>query len=527
MSKAENIAKASTKGSFHLLWGLVISTLIQAIGTIFISRLLGSDAYGLYLIALTAPTLIATFRDWGINTAMIRCTAQCRSEGKENEIRSFYISGLIFEIALGLILTVISMALAGFAATVAFNRPNLTPLIEIASFTILAGGLMNAATAAFTGLERMELNSVMIVFQAIVKTALMIGLVALGLGTAGATIGLTIGFGAAGGIGLFLLWTVYRKLPKPENGNPKFTAQIKSMFNYGLPLSLAAIVGSFQAQFFALLLPIYYLTDNSIIGNYGIAANFIVLIAFVSTPITTMLFPAFSKLNPQKDKETLQNVFQASVRYASILVVPTAALVICLSQPAVQTVFGETYGTAALFLALLAIGYLYTAFGNLSAGNVINSQGETKYNLKLTALTAIIAVPMGLVLILQFGVVGLIVTSLISGLPSLFISLRWIKNKYELTVNWRASGKILATSLTVSAATYALISVVSFPAWMKLLLGLVVFLVLYLLVAVVTRTIVRADITNLRNMASGLGPVSKVVNALLGIIEKLMTTLGQ
>jgi hypothetical protein len=43
MNKAAAIAKLSAKGSFHLLWGLVTSTVISAVATIFVARLLGSD----------------------------------------------------------------------------------------------------------------------------------------------------------------------------------------------------------------------------------------------------------------------------------------------------------------------------------------------------------------------------------------------------------------------------------------------------------------------------------------------------
>ena len=82
MSKAADMAKISAKGSFHLLWGLVISTIISAVATIFVARLLGSDLYGLYGIVLTAPNLIGVFRDWGINSAMVRYTAQYRSENQ-------------------------------------------------------------------------------------------------------------------------------------------------------------------------------------------------------------------------------------------------------------------------------------------------------------------------------------------------------------------------------------------------------------------------------------------------------------
>ena len=96
MSKAAEMGKVSAKGSFHLLWGLVVSTVIYSVATIFVARLLGSDLYGLYGIVLIAPNLIAVFRDWGINSAMVRYTAQFRSEDRETERTTP--SGLLLEV---------------------------------------------------------------------------------------------------------------------------------------------------------------------------------------------------------------------------------------------------------------------------------------------------------------------------------------------------------------------------------------------------------------------------------------------
>ena len=85
MSKAGDIAKVSAKGSFHVLWGVVISTLISAIGTIFIARLLGSDLYGFYTVVLTVPLVIQVFRDWRINYSMVRYQQDIRSMKQIND----------------------------------------------------------------------------------------------------------------------------------------------------------------------------------------------------------------------------------------------------------------------------------------------------------------------------------------------------------------------------------------------------------------------------------------------------------
>ena len=172
MSKATEMARVSAKGGFHLLWGLVLSTVISAVGTIFIARLLGPDNMGLYAIALAAPNLIATFRDWGVTTAMIKYSAEYNSENDVAKIRSVFVSGLAFEIIVGLALSVLSLVLSQFLADF-YGRPAIVQLIQIASLFILTGALVNTATAAFTGMEKMHLNSVMLIVQSIVKTALI------------------------------------------------------------------------------------------------------------------------------------------------------------------------------------------------------------------------------------------------------------------------------------------------------------------------------------------------------------------
>src|SRR4030065_947180 len=128
MSKATEMGKVSAKGGFHLLWGLVLSTVISAVGTIFIARLLGADNMGLYTIALAAPNLIATFRDWGVTTAMIKYSAEYNSENNVAKIRSIFVSGLAFEILVGLALAFLSLLLSQFLANF-YGRPATVQLI--------------------------------------------------------------------------------------------------------------------------------------------------------------------------------------------------------------------------------------------------------------------------------------------------------------------------------------------------------------------------------------------------------------
>ncbi len=521
MSKAAEMAKVSAKGSFHLLWGLVASTVISAVGTVFVGRLLSPSEFGLYSIAFAAPNLISLFRDWGVTTAVTKYTAQYKSENKIANVKSIFVAGLVFETVLGLSLTIVSFFLSGFLATSVFNRPLIVPLIQIAASTILTGAFFGTAQAAFTGIERMELNSITLLIQSIFKSILVPAFVILGMEALGAVTGYAITMVLSSAVSLMLLRVIYRELQMPAGFRLEIVKNMGIMLKYGLPVSISNILSGFRSQFYLFVLAIF--ATNLTVGNVSVSNTFGVIITFFSAPILTVMFPAFSKLDPEKDGETLKNVYRFSVKYAALFVIPVAFLLAALSYPAVFTLFGNKYATAPFFLTLMSVTTLLPAFGNLSNSNLINGIGKTRFNLELSLIAALIGLPLGFVLIRQFGAIGYIIVSVVDGLPSVIICLYWLKKNYGVTVDLSSSAKIILSSGTAAAVTYFAISIMPFSSWLRLIVGMVIFIFAVLSAILSTRAINRTDVNNLRGMLAELGALRRFFNFLLNILEKLMT----
>lgn len=520
VTKAVDMARVSVKGGFNVFWGTAASTIISAVGIIFIARLLSPSEYGLIAIVWVAPKLIQNFRDWGMNSAMIKYTAQYRSEGKAANLKSVAFAGLFFELAMGSSLALLSFLLSGYLATNVFNRANLEPLIQIASLTVFTGALLITAQSVFTGFERMELYSVTLLLLSILKAVSAPLLVILGFGVLGAIAGSTAAFLVAGVISVVILYVyLHGKIQSPNDDEPGIVETIKTMFKYGLPLSISSILFGFRTQFFNFLMAIY--VPDYLIGNYRVALNFAVLISFFSLPIATVLFPAFSKINAKNETETLRSVFQFSVKLSAFLVVPAAAIIIALSKPAISTLFGEQYGYAPLYLALVAITYLYSAFGKLSVWNLINSQGKTKVALKLSLVSSAVGFPSSLLLIPKFGVMGLIATNIITGIPVPLIGLWWIRKHFKVTFDWISSAKILLAAAFAAAITYTPIYLLTLPHWVELIIGTAIFLITYIITVPLTGAINKGDIQNLKEMLKALGPLFHAFNPLLAIMERL------
>ncbi len=521
MSKAADMAKASVRGGFHVLWGLLVSTIISAVGAIILALVLGENNYGLYAVVLAAPTLIGLFQDLGVNYAVTRYSARLNAENKAAQIRSIFLSGFIFKTLLGLALSLFCLLLSPYLATAVFHRPLITPLIQAVSFIILAQALVNTATAAFTGVEKMHLNSIMVVSQSIIKTILAPALVLVGLSLYGAVMGYTIAYLITAVIGLLLAWTIYKSLPGLVSNKMDLLNDMKVLLRFGLPLSFGDIIGSFLTQFYTFVLAIY-VANNTLIGNYNLASNFLVLITFVSQPINTMLFPAFSKLDAETEQTTLKNVYQSSVKYSTLLVMPVIAIMIALAGPGVSTIFGHRYSQAPFYLSILAINYVFLAFGIYSTGNLINSQNQASIKIVLVLVTVVMGVPLGLIMISRYGVLGMLITLIFDGVPSTIIGLVFIKKHYNTTVDWVASGKIILSASVAALLAYVVIKL-PLPSLIQLIIGIVIFLPSFIMMIVLTRTLSRTDIVNLREMTNSLGPLGKLVNTLLILIEKLMT----
>jgi O-antigen/teichoic acid export membrane protein len=520
MERALEMGKTSAAGSFQLLIGVASSTIIMAIGTIILGRIMTTDEYGLYGIILIPSTLINLFRDWGINSAMTRYIANFRATQKEKELQDIIVAGLVFEFAAGLALSFLSLLLATFIASTVFNRPESASYIAIMSVSIIAGSILAASQSGFIGFERMKLNSFTLICQAITKTAIGPVLVFLSYGILGAVVGYAVSFVAAAIIGVTTFYFILlRPLRKKATSRPNIARTLKTMLNYGVPLSISAILGGILTQVYAFM--IVPLTSNTMYGNYLTAANFSVLLTFFTTPIATVLFPAFAKLDPENEHDLIKTVFASSIKYTSILLVPATMILIALSGPIIGTLYGEKYVYGPFFLAIMVTGSLLVVLGSISAGGLLSGLGNTRIPMYQSIMTIIIGLPLGILFIPMFGITGLIIAGLLSGIPSMAWGLYWIWKHYKAKAEFQSSAKILAASTIAAILAYLPANCLQIANWIRLIIGLVVFLTTYVVAAPLIGAVCSEDINNLRIMFSGMGFVSKIVSLVLGAAEKV------
>jgi O-antigen/teichoic acid export membrane protein len=522
-AKTLKIAKEATKGSLFIFTGNTLSTIILTITSIIIARLLGPTDYGLYSVALIPSSLMLLFTDFGVKPALVRFTARFRSENKTKFMESLIKTGFLFEFAISLLVFVLTFLLADILATNLLNRPGIGFFIRLSSLMIIGNVLTLTSNSIFNGLDKMDRTAIISVIQAIVKMTLAPIFIILGFSVVGALTGHILGYIVAGVIGTIMILGTF-KYPKHNSDNsPGVFANLIFMVRYGMPLYASSLIAGLLRQYRSIVLA--WFISNTEIGNYSAAVKFTAIITILTIPISTALFPTFSKLNPKRNMHSLKILFANSLKYTLLLIIPTSTFTAFNSKDLVALFYGSSYTQASVYLTLYSITFLYTGF-SLVLTSFFNGIGRTDISLK----TTIIQIPAIILLVPTFTwlykVQGFIYALVVSGMMAIAY-LIWIAyRKYHLEFNPKCIIKICIASLLSSVPTFILTSYLPYSHLTKLVLVTANFLPIYLTIIPIVGAIKNEDITNLRLILKDIKYLSKFFNILLSYEEKILSLKG-
>lgn len=519
MSRELELGKVAFKGSLHLSLGRILSKVISVIGVILLIRFLQSEGYGLLNVALVAPGIFALFNDFGINTALTKYLAEYRSKGEPGNLKNFLYLGLFFKIASSLGVTIICYLVADTFATVALGKPHVAPFIRLASLFVFAWMLYGFAEFALIGLDATRTYAILMILFESLKAILPLVLITYGMGVFGALMGIVSAWMVAGCIGIFSSLLITLKLSRGMN--PSFTSKhaLKKMLTFGVPLAIAGLASTGLANFFGFMIAAY--SDPNEIGNYTAANKANSTVLFLAFPIMAILFPTFSKLNPETESATLRKVYNYSVKYSSFFVLPAFALLAILSRPLTVLFFGVDFDTSWLYLMLLAIQSLSYGLGGEHLLKLLAAQNETKLVLKLNLLKAIIAISLSLILVPSYGILGLIATFFIMNWPSYVLAVKKAHEKYKLMPPLSDIARVFA-SLTVMVASIVPIAVfLNSNDILKIFVCGLVGTVVFVISLPMTKAISQSDIHILRNITKPQPLVGTLVEKILQIVNRI------
>lgn len=511
------VAEDSARGGFFLISGTALATVVLAIASIMIGRILGPDLYGQYTLAFVVPQLLFLFTDLGINQGIIKYAASLRATGDADRLARIVRYGLVIRTLAAIIVFLVNYTFAYWLASIFLQRPDLVFYVRIASTGILFQAIFSTVTSAFVGIDRAEYNALITNVQAVAKTLISILLVLLGFSVLGAIIGNVASFAISGLAGLLILLFFTHRRKKGTKTLPK--DEISALMKYAVPLYISVVITGFIPVFKNLILAMF-VTDAEI-GNYKAAINFAALMAVISVPITTALLPAFSKLDSVASQET-KTFFRLSNKYTAMLTIPITVLIIMYSSEIVQIVYGSTYHSASLFLAIYCLLYFLVGFGYLTLASFFNGLGETRISLVVSLITFLSLAVLSPILTKAYGVPGLIIAFLIGSTAGTIYGLYTARRRFQIIFDTPSLIKIYSISLLSALPPVLIVRFVSLPPVVHLALGGSLFILIYATLVPLTQVVSAAELQMTRSITRKIPLLSLLARPILRYEQKLL-----
>jgi O-antigen/teichoic acid export membrane protein len=515
-SSLPNIIRGTAQGTLILIIGQLITGVISTVTIIWLARVLGPTGYGNYTLALIPVSIALLFQDFGMNQSLMRFSAMYRYEKRE-ELKVTVWTGLIFEIATSLVITVILYVFAGQIASSLLLRPELEPFVKVAALAVLGnGGVQTTIGAIFVGYELMGLRSVLNVLFAVIRGILGVILIILGLGAFGALVSYSAALILSSLIG-FLLFLKFVKFEKGQKGIFGLKP-LRTLLNYGFPISISAILGGALSQLYNYLLAFYVATN--LIGNYGATMNFGVIITFFTYPIQNSLLPLFSKF--KRDDSRLQMIFRISVKYTAMVTLPIALGLIALASPISNIVYGAEYSYVPLYLGLYLLAYVFDGLGVIALSNLILGIGETRVILYTGIISLIAGGPLAVILVSRYQVVGLLIIMIIAPRFGWLYQIVWVKKKLNITLDVREIASVYLSVLAAFVFTYALVNYIQLGKWGAVIIGGALFAIIYVFSLILTRSVKKIDLEQIEESTESFGPFSTLIQRIISILAKFV-----
>ncbi|MBR3049475.1 MAG: oligosaccharide flippase family protein [Bacilli bacterium] len=402
---------------------------------IIMSRLLGTEGLGMYMILLPTFTLFITLAQFGFPIAISKLIA----EDTKNNIKlisSIIPISIIINILLMIIIFIISPYLSN---NLLHDKRLLLPIISI-SLVIPFTSISSICRSYFFGKEKMFPHVISTITEDIIRLIMMIiGIpyfIKQGLINTLCFIILSNIISEITSIIILIFFLPKNINIKKDDLKPK-KRYIKESLNIGIPNTTGKLIGSIGYFLEPIILTSTLLlvgySNKYITTEYGILSGYVMplllLPSFFTLAISQALIPVISKEYTKNNYKEVKRKIKQSIIYSLLIGIPITILFILIPELFLKYIYNTNQGInyIKVLAPICLIQYIQAPL--LSS---LDAMGKSKDSMKATTIGVIIRTVFLIILSpLKIGIWSLIISISINVIIVTFYSIK--KVRYNLT----------------------------------------------------------------------------------------------
>ncbi len=404
-----SIKKKAARGALTLTARRIILKGIDALGMIFLARLLTQSEFGIFgIINFVVFTLFGFLSDIGLGASLIQ-----RKKINRRDLTTVFSVQFILVLFLNFLVWLFSPLLIKL-----YHLSHASVwLMRATAFCLI---LTSFKTIPSVLLER-ELKYEKLLIPEIAETVifnfLAVILAYFGFGVWSLTVGL-LARTAVGAFILFLMvpWPIGLRISR---------SSLKHLLGFGIPYQANSLLALLKDNLTPTVIAYFY--GPAAVGYVNLAQGIAYKPMEISNIINRLVFPTFSKI--QEDRVRVGRWFERGVRLMGYFYFPLVFGLLVVARPILTYVYAaksDKWLPALPALYPFIIGSLPVIF-TTTGSNVLYALGRSKSVLKLMVIYTLLTWAIGIPLIVKIGYVGIAW----AGVPIALISIFLVKNEMK------------------------------------------------------------------------------------------------
>jgi len=395
----------------------LVNFVARFITSVVVARALGAEGKGLYILTLTAGTLLVLLLDIGISVSIVYLSASQRYKTSELFTYSLWISLSLSFFGGGLFLLIYSNFLSDTILS------GVDPNYIMIMLAFLPINLLTSVQASILlGIQRIIAYNLVGLTRNVSMLVLQIASVILDGGVPGAILAWCLGNSLAL---LLTLWLLRKEIIL------KFTNQsniVKDSLSYGVKAYVANLIAFFNLRLDNFILNYFY--TPLYVGLYSTGVSSAELIWNVPNSISSALFPKSASLN----RTEASQLAARACRNTFFVMIILSMLLGLVGYWLIPLVFGSEFQASVIPFLLLLPGIVAITITKIINAN-LSGIGLPQYSAYTSAVVLAVTITLDIALIPSYQIAGAAIASSISYIISAFLSLYWFRK--ETQIGWR------------------------------------------------------------------------------------------
>lgn len=323
-----------------VLFAIVVGNLLAYFFQIYMGRALGPADYGV-LGSLISIFYIISVPVGTITMVVSKFVSQYKVNNEYGKIRSFFFAALKKVVKYGLLVFIIFLVLTPLIARF-LNIPTTIPLMLL-GVTLLFSLILPVNRGMLQGLQNFNQLSLNMIIEGVMRFALGVLLISLGLGVNGAV----LSYGFAYFLAFFIAFIPLRFLFKEK----KEGISIPNFYKYSWFVLVAFTCIIVMVNIDIIFVKHFFTSEQA--GYYNVASLLSKVLYFVSMAIVSVMFPKVSELHISKGSH--KHLLKKGLLYISLLSFLAVLFYIAFPSFIIRIFFGAAYLQAVPLLRLFGI----------------------------------------------------------------------------------------------------------------------------------------------------------------------------